>query len=85
LAFLPILAVIRQKLPLFGQKLGRFLLDGTLVFGNKASGRIVLNQAILGHELTLLLNSANEGFANLDKLKTCLNSIRTSNLACLLL
>jgi hypothetical protein len=38
------------------------------VFGRKAQGKIIVNQAILGHELNHLLNWRNPKIANPDKL-----------------
>ena len=38
------------------------------VFGKKIKGKVVLNQAILGHELTHLLNFKNPTIANPDQL-----------------
>ena len=38
------------------------------VFGKKVKGKVVLNQAILGHELTHLMNFKNSNIGNPDKL-----------------
>ena len=53
--------------------------NGIYVFGKRVKGKIIVNGAILGHELTRQLNFANVGVVNPDKLKNYLNSIRTLN------